>query len=246
MDKFHKKLDNILVTINGDKEIKKEITDKITYDMTKSSFNEKKYNLKKKVKEYYEELTNIFLFTIKKRLKATDKLEEEHLESMVDVLGSFINIYIFKTKTKDLLFEYSKRLYDILYARRIYKLGIDEWLEKSTEIINPLNRLVKKFIKAMKDSYKLSHIEVTEKQLLNLMYNFMNKHNDDDRLKLYIDVNKYSTKNINSKTSENVLLKHMYYKSYSNKSYHSAFEYNSDMIHLICIIFTKMYKSISK
>ena len=73
----------------------------------------------------------------------------------------------------------------------------------------------------------------------------MNKHNVYDRLNLYNAINNQTNKLINNKTSINVLLRHIYYKSKSTEiqSYAGPIAFTFDITHLVCNIFINLYKS---
>ncbi len=224
----------------SNKKLDTDIKANIIYDI-------RNYNLNKKVKEIYNDKNNYFYLTIKRRLKANENINYMNMEAMSNALEEFINKYIFNEYDKNKLGEYNNKLFTLLFPAKIKKITIDEWLIQSNNILNDLSIFITKYIKSIEDSIYLYHnMKVTKKQLINLMYNYMNKHNiNDERLNLYIDVNKHATnKFINNRTSITVLLKHIYYKSKTTdtESYIGPIGFKFDIIHLICKMFITIYK----
>jgi len=250
MDKFHKKLETIINKLNCDDILKKRIKESIINDVNKPSFNLKTYNLRKKVKEYYDNELKYFIITIKRRLKTSEDIDEENMDKMSNALEEFINNYLLNYKKADKLFKYVDKLFDLIFPVKIKKISMEEWIKKSTIIIDKLTIIIEKYISSMHDNIYLNHIKISKTQLINLMYNYMNKHDiKEERLNLYIDINKHATnKQISSKTSLPIMLKHIFYKSNTTdmESYVGKISFGYDIIHIICNIFIKKYKSKSK
>jgi hypothetical protein len=248
MDIFNLKLDTIINKLNTDSIIKNRIINLIKNDVTNKVIDIKNYDLNKKVKELYKKEIEYFYFTIKRRLKANEEINYLNEEAMSDALEEFINKYIFNDyNNNNKLGEYNNKLFSLLFPVKIKKITLDEWLKNSNIIITDLSRNIANYIKSMEKMVFIHHnCKVTKNQLINLMYNYMNKFDvNDERLNLYIDVNKHANnKQINCRTLIPILLKHIYYKSRTTEteSYVGPISFKYDVIHLICKLFITTYK----
>jgi hypothetical protein len=239
-------MESIINKLNADDTLKMIIKEKVIKDLNNLSIDLNTYNISDKIKEYYDDKVEDFYFTIQNKFKKNQEIEYVNMEKMSNALNEFINKYLLNVINKNELNKYVMKLFTLLFPYKSKNISLDNWLKEANNTLNILSKLIKNYIKSNKKPIYLYHIKVTKKQLLTLMYNYMNFYDENDtRLNLYINIDKYATnKKISSRTSIPIILKHIYYKSKArnNVSYIGPIDFTGDIIHLICKMFIKEYK----